>query len=120
MFAVLSIPILAVSIIAILFVTNTYGVNKTVGWAWDLTNLQVLAFPLYFVYWLGYGAISLMKIKTNYRISIVHFITILLSFVYLDNLIIQNIIALIIVISFVLFIANIGISFTNHIKLKRS
>src|SRR5215216_7375465 len=90
MFLLLLIPFLIVAAAGVMLISfrtsiETYGVNKTVGWAWDLTNIYILAFPLYFIYLLGYGLLFLFKIKTNYVVSISHLTAIFFSFMYFDN-----------------------------------
>ncbi len=58
---------------------GTWGINKTVGWAWDISNFNYLQFLLYPIYLFGYGLLFLFKVRTNYQLSLVHFGLIVIS-----------------------------------------
>ena len=66
--------------------SNTYGVNKTVGWAYDISNLRfwvATIFPLSKgLYLLGYFVIFILSRKTVFLYSIIHFILIIASVIF--------------------------------------
>lgn len=62
---------------------QSYGINKTVGWAYDISN-QVFYTALIFtfsqiLFIIGYLIIFLLRRKTNYYFSITHFEIIILT-----------------------------------------
>ena len=61
------------------------GVNKTVGWTFDISNQWVINGFLVFVSWLvfitGYGVITLLRKKTNLNLSIAHSITFVMTLI---------------------------------------
>ncbi|MDR7369830.1 hypothetical protein J2X17_000601 [Flavobacterium aquidurense] len=63
--------------------TSVYGVNKTVGWAYDISNqmyLNAILFPFCLILFLvGYLLLMILRRKTNYLLSITHFSLIILS-----------------------------------------
>lgn len=60
-----------------------YGVNKTVGWAYDISNhmyLNAILFPFCLILFLvGYLLLMILRRKTNYLLSITHLSLIFLS-----------------------------------------
>ena len=64
--------------------TSTYGVSKTVGWAYNVNDLQfvnAVVFPLSQILFLfGYLVIMTFRRKTNFYLSLSHFLLIFLSF----------------------------------------
>ncbi len=124
MFLILLFPALVMALFLLLFLLTqnsieTYGVNKTVGWAYDLTNLYFLAFPLYIVYLFIYGLLFLSKIRTNYVFSVLHFTMLVIGFMHFDNYFFNYIKVFAIVISLVFFVINLILSFVNRKKLNR-
>lgn len=124
MFLVLLAPVLLFIVCIILFIvlddinlTGTYGMNKTVGWAWELTSLNVLAYPLYLVYLLGYAILFFAKIKTKYILSISHYLAIIVSFLYFESFLLESIKVLVLFVSFVLFVTNIIVSLVKKQKI---
>ena len=62
------------------------GINKTVGWAFELNYFSLLIFSFsFFVFLLGYGILALTKKETNMIFSIVHVIIICLSIILLEK-----------------------------------
>ena len=91
-----------------------YGINKTVGWAYDISN-QVIYTALIFtfsqiLFIIGYLIIFLLLRKTNYYLSIAHFEIIILSlaFMFFENFIVDMIFC---VLSIIIFFINI---FKSH------
>jgi len=87
---------------------QTYGINKTVGWAYDISN-QVFYTALIFtfsqiLFIIGYLILFLLRRKTNYFLSIAHFEIIILTLVFTENLIAITILS---AISLLLFLINI-------------
>lgn len=89
-----------------------YGINKTVGWAYNITN-QVFYTVLIFtfsqiLFIIGYLIIFLLRRKTNYYLSIAHFEIIILSLVFFENFVVNMIFCLL---SIFLFFTNL---FKSH------
>ena len=65
---------------------KSIGVNKTVGWAFDLSyfSLSIFSFSFY-VFLLAYGILALTKKETNMTFSVVHVIIICLSIILLEK-----------------------------------
>ena len=64
--------------------TSTYGISKTVGWAYNVNDLQfvnAVVFPLSQILFLfGYLVIMTFRRKTNFYLSLGHFLLIFISF----------------------------------------
>lgn len=62
---------------------ETYGVSKTVGWAYNISNNVVLTSIIFFcskiLFILTYFILFLLKRKTNYYVSLAHFELIILT-----------------------------------------
>ena len=118
LFLVLLSPILLL-LIYFLFNQNkveTWGVNKTVGWAWDITDFIFIYFPLYLLFLISYGILSAFKIKTHLTISIIHILLIMTPILTFNNYNYNYIHVTFysIVLSVVFFITNIIISLKNR------
>jgi len=77
--------VLVLVLLVILDTTNQIkGINKTVGWAYDLTNFWILTgfitFSAWILYIIGYGIMAILKYKTSWKLSILHFLLIVLTF----------------------------------------
>ena len=57
---------------------GTYGVNKTVGWAWDITNYApyIGAFVMVLCL-LGYGVMWRLKFKVSKAISLINLVSLI-------------------------------------------
>lgn len=59
---------------------GTWGVNKTVGWAWDITNFAPLVFiPVLIICLLGYCIMWMFKLKVNKVIALLNLSFLLLA-----------------------------------------
>lgn len=91
-----------------------YGINKTVGWAFDITEFSALIFLFsFYIFMFFYGIFTLSKKETNLTISIGHTIIISISAILVENgnsefLMICN------CISIILFLLNIFKSLKKH------
>ena len=88
---------------------QSFAVNKTVGWAYKISNealLNALLAISQIIFIFGYLIIFLLKRKTNYYISLAHFEIILLAFysISFKNFIVSVILG---AISIILFFINI-------------
>ena len=88
---------------------QSFAVNKTVGWAYNISNEALLNAILaisQIIFIFGYLIIFLLKRKTNYYISLAHFEIILLAFysISFKNFIVSVILG---AISIILFFINI-------------
>lgn len=63
-----------------------FGINKTVGWAFNITDFSPIIFLITFYSFLFvYGILALSKKETNMIISIGHVIVISISAILLEN-----------------------------------
>lgn len=88
---------------------QSFAVNKTVGWAYKISNealLNALLAISQIIFIFGYLIIFLLKRKTNYYISLAHFEIILLAFysISFKNFIVSVVLG---AISIILFLINI-------------
>ena len=96
---------------------ETWGINKTVGWAYDLTvpNLMITC-VISLLFTLTYFTLSIFKKKTNRIISVVHIVAfsfILLAYKFLD----EGTIFFLNSISIIIFLVNVTwtlVSKKNH------
>lgn len=112
LFLILLSPILLL-IIYFLFNQNTvetWGMNKTVGWAWDIIDLIFIYFPLYVLFLISYGILFAFKIKTHLTISRIHILLIAIPIFTFSNYNYIYVTFYSIVLSIIFFIANIIIS----------
>jgi hypothetical protein len=91
---------------------QSYGVNKTVGWAYDISN-QVFYTALIFtfsqiLFIIGYLIVFLLRRKTNYYLSITHFEIIILTLLFYENFKVNTVFCLV---SIILFFMNV---FKSH------
>jgi hypothetical protein len=87
---------------------QSYGINKTVGWAYDITNkvfYTALIFTFSQILFLtGYLITFLLRRKTNYYLSIAHFEIIILTLIFYENFIFNMLFC---VVSIVIFFINV-------------
>jgi len=87
---------------------QSYGINKTVGWAYDISNQFIYIALIYtfsqILFIIGYLIIFLLQRKTSYYLSIAHFEIIILTLVFFENFIVNMIFC---ILSIVLFFINI-------------
>jgi hypothetical protein len=83
-----AIILLLIFILINLFAKNYkyYGINKTVGWAFNITEFSPLIFLFsFYIFLFVYGIFALSKKETNMTISIGHVIIISISAILLEN-----------------------------------
>ena len=85
------------------------GINKSVGWGADRSNLlfyfALLLNGLILIYMIGYGVLAVLKKRTNLYFSIFHLILCVLLYVGVEK---SNLFTLLIgLLSFVVFVLNI-------------
>jgi len=102
----------------ILSTEEVEGINKTVGWGVDRTNLlfylALLLNGLILVYMIGYGVLLILKKRTNLYLSIFHLILCILLYVSVEK---SNLFTLLIgLLSFVVFVLNVVNSFIINRK----
>lgn len=96
---------------------ENYGFNKTVGWAYDISG-----FTMYFVkyivfaFFIGYLFLAIIKAKTNFILSIIHFILIAFCCLFFDNFKYMRLVDNIAISGIVVFIMNFFISIFWRIK----
>lgn len=96
---------------------ENYGINKTVGWAYDISG-----FSMYFIkyiliiFFIGYLFLAIIKAKTNYIISIIHFILIAFCCLFFDNFRYMLLVDNIAIIGIVVFVINFFIALFWRIK----
>ena len=82
----------------IVFQFKEFGINKTVGWAWDISSYII---PLSIIYISTYLALYFLKVKTNLVVSIVSILSLLVCVILNDSLFI-----IVFLISILLFLSN--------------
>ena len=92
---------------------GTYGVNKTVGWAFDICSLVLLSVVVsVLIFILGYCILSLFKTRVNRLVSIIHTAIVLLIIYLLLILDVYNnyctLQVLLSLISVIIFFINMG------------
>jgi len=102
---------------------GTYGVNKTVGWAWDICNilpaalmaLVVIQILLYLILWL-------CKARVNKVVSINNLILVIVSMLSLftNTLNICMVLFGIAILSIIMVFVNIGFAIANAVRSKRN
>ncbi|MFP9098330.1 hypothetical protein ACLI09_04690 [Flavobacterium sp. RHBU_24] len=103
---------------------GTYGVNKTVGWAWDICNLlpvAVITFIIIFI--LGYLIMLLFKARVNKIVSMVNLVLLIvpLSFLFINKFDMNCFIFLGIgLLSVLMVFVNIGFAIANSMHSKRN
>jgi hypothetical protein len=94
---------------AIIFnIDENIGINKTVGWAWDLTSFII---PLSIIYCSTYLTLYLLKIKPNLIISILSIVLLVVCFKF------YNLIFLLFISSILLFLSNC--MYSIYLKFKK-
>lgn len=87
-FLIKFIVLLTVAYCTIIFICSKtfggFGINKTVGWAWDITSFVL---PLFLIYISTYITLFLLKVKTNMVFSVLSiiFLTLTLLFTLSNN-----------------------------------
>ncbi len=68
------------------YVSTTYGINKTIGWAYDVSGLS--NYILYFLicFFIGFSLLALLKAKTNFYLSIIYSILITFCTLFQDKI----------------------------------
>jgi len=96
-------------IIVIYFDGIKTSYNSTIGWAWDIRLWMLVAEPMiWLLFLIGYGLLALFKINTNYLLSLLQIIAILLVFILDDILYIKSLwIPLLMILSIPLLVFNI-------------
>jgi hypothetical protein len=54
--------------------SETYGINKTVGWAFDITGISFYILYFLLAFFLGFSLLAIFKAKTNFILSILFFL----------------------------------------------
>lgn len=116
-------------LIILLLMISTYfggigniGINKTVGWDWDISNwLFFSKIGLWLIFIIGYGILTLLKYWTNKNLSKLHLVLITLTFVADDILNMDlRLILTLNVISALVFLMNFICSIRNrNVKLTK-
>ncbi|KGD69152.1 hypothetical protein B0A61_14575 [Flavobacterium aquatile LMG 4008 = ATCC 11947] len=89
-------------------VTGITGINKTVGWAWDITSYII---PLSIIYFSTYLTLYLLKIKTNLIFSILSIVLLLICFKF------YSLIFILFISSILLFLSNC--IYSIYLKFKK-
>jgi hypothetical protein len=84
---------------------ENYGLNKTVGWAYDISGFTMYYVKyIVFAFFIGYLFLSIIKAKTNFVLSIVHFILIAFCCLFYDNFRYMRLVDSIAIIGIVVFL----------------
>lgn len=86
---------------------GAWGINKTVGWAWDLTPINLLIFlSTSTIFLLLYSILTLLKYRTNKTLSIIQVILMVTIAIFYKP-IGQYILFLLNFLSIIIFISNL-------------
>lgn len=102
---------------------GTYGVNRTIGWAWDYCEINLLGATALLVCLFGYMALWTIKARVNKVVSILHAASILVGLIVyfkaLQQLILSKYSFWISIISILLFLANAIFAFIYKMSSKK-
>jgi hypothetical protein len=102
--------------------SGDYGINKTVGWAYDLTNFSYFITYILFAFFLLFSFLAIIKAKTNLILSVFFFLCISFCCLFINGYrnirIIDNILLFSILLFVILFINSIYLKFKNLNKSK--
>ncbi len=91
-----------------------FGINKTVGWAWDITSLIFPSFYIFIIYISTYITLFLLKVKTNMIFSTLSFLLLGISlFLILSN---NSLFFVTFITSLLLFLSNV--IYSIYLKFK--
>ena len=104
------IILISIFIIGTIFinVTGITGINKTVGWAWDITSYII---PLSIIYFSTYLTLYFLKVKTNLIFSILSIVLLIVCFKF------YNLIFVLFISSILLFLSNC--IYSIYLKFKK-
>jgi hypothetical protein len=86
---------------------ENYGLNKTVGWAYDISGFTMYYVKyIVFAFFIGYLFLAIIKAKTNFILSITHFILIAFCCLFYDNLRFMRLVDNISIIGIFVFLIN--------------
>ena len=54
--------------------SGVYGINKSVGWAFDITGISFYILYFLLTFFLGFSLLAIIKTKTNFILSILFFL----------------------------------------------
>lgn len=94
--------------IVVLNINKNIGINKTVGWAWDLKGFII---PLLVIYFSTYLTFYFLKIKTNLILSILSIVLLISCFKF------YNLIFIFFISSILLFLSNC--IYSIYLKFKK-
>lgn len=102
---------------------ENYGISKTVGWAYNFTGFTMFYIQyIAFAFFIGYLLLAIFKAKTNYHLSIIHFILIAFCCLFYDNLrymrLVDNIAIIGIVVFLIIFFNALFWRIKSSLKLK--
>lgn len=97
--------------------SETYGINKTVGWAFDITGISFYILYFLLTFFLGFSLLAIIKTKTNFILSILFFLGIsfcsLFQNGYLNIDLIDNLLLISTFLFLLIFINSIYLKFKN-------
>lgn len=97
---------------------ENYGISKTVGWAYDISGFTMYYVKyIVFAFFIGYLFLAIIKAKTNFILSIIHFILIAFCCLFFDNLRFMRLVDTFAIIGIVVFVMNFFIALFWRIKL---
>ena len=91
--------------------SDSYGINKTVGWAYDLSGFSFFVMYFLIAFFIGFCLIAIIRAKTNLILSVFFFLCISFCCLFQDGYhnirLIDNILIISILIFIILFIHSI-------------
>ena len=107
--------VLILIIFAYYYRIANYGINRTVNWYWDLTNINFIITWFWLIFPIVYGLLALFRLKTNGLLSLIHLISIGIIFI-LDFVlgIDERLLFVIHIIAIIVFFMNVSSTIRNR------
>jgi len=96
---------------------ENFGINKTVGWAYDLTNFRYFIVYILLMFFVLFSFLAIIRAKTNFILSLIFFL--LISFCSLFHNGYQNVLLIDYILLFSIFLFIIIFLNSIYIKIKQ-
>jgi cytochrome c oxidase subunit IV len=100
--------------------SDSYGINKTVGWAYDLSGFSFFVMYFLIAFFIGFCLIAIIRAKTNLILSVFFFLCISFCCLFQDGYhnirLIDNILIISILIFIILFIHSVFTKIKSLLK----
>ena len=107
--------VLILIIFAYYYRIANYGINRTVNWYWDLTNINFIITWFWLIFPIVYGLLALFRLKTNGLLSLIHLISI--GIIFILNFVLgidERLLFVIHIIAIIVFFMNVSSTIRNR------